>query len=696
MKLQHLAVIFIIIIMPISMVLSTYVNNLIDVSNKEAKYDALLLNSTYDAVRTYQMNTMNNSFADVYASRVRDINASVNSFFNSLATGMSVGAYTKNELNEYVPALLFTLYDGFYEYGPYDNYAKIEDGKLEYSKDNGNTEYGLKPYTYYSCEYKGSDYHLIVNYTLDNYISVMGTYNGNEYITGSGYYIDPNIIDNDSWDDAKKTVTIKHGGNNVVIEPEELGEFISAYDSVGIIVGSGPNSQKKILNQKTKFKYYNYINVNQVKYYWDDDPVEYPEDENYPNDKKEKNNSYSGIPIFRLKNNLKEYVSSVSDIERIAEHMEPFDDLTEVLESKKYINSPDDPINRITEKEYKEKVFEKFTHSDFRAEFKAHFKDINNYNYYKNAADFSGKIHDALKNITVSKNAENKYETIKTESFNKEYKIETSNGYREEGFKAHEKYSYTTPKVLDYREDGNDPELESSSFNQHRMDVIISCIEDRLSNSIANFNKYQSATYDYRMPSISEADWNKIANNVNAVAFLQGLVVGNYKFYNNYAVVADTKNKEFISKDAIYVQNTLQDNDKKESNYKTSSANYHTPGCKKFHKDNSRNVTGYRLIDYEVDSLSHEYSPVGVENGSLIELPKDEEVVNYYMQPGTGAYECIVSRNQDSWTYDELMKGTKNDRNDSNILSDEVRRAYISALAREKGAGYKNLSLLNY
>ena len=37
MKLQQLSVIFIIIILPIAIVLDTYVNNLIDVSNKQKK-----------------------------------------------------------------------------------------------------------------------------------------------------------------------------------------------------------------------------------------------------------------------------------------------------------------------------------------------------------------------------------------------------------------------------------------------------------------------------------------------------------------------------------------------------------------------------------------------------------------------------------------------------------------------------------
>ena len=43
MKLNQLSVIFIIIILPMSLVLSTYIGNLVDVSNQLSQYDALIL-----------------------------------------------------------------------------------------------------------------------------------------------------------------------------------------------------------------------------------------------------------------------------------------------------------------------------------------------------------------------------------------------------------------------------------------------------------------------------------------------------------------------------------------------------------------------------------------------------------------------------------------------------------------------------
>lgn len=723
MKIQHLAVIFIIIILPISMVISTYVNNLISVSNKQSEYDSILLNSTYDAVRAYQINTLNNEFASVSASRNRDLNASINSFFNSLATGVSSSAYTKTELNSYIPAILFTLYDGFYLYGPHENYAEITDrdiydfktGEKETKKipayktkrSDANTEYGLKPYTYYSCEYKGNDYHLIINYTLDNYIGVCGTVD-NKYITNSGYYIKPENVVVKPISDADDHIVEVSG---VTLRPERLGEYQQVYDSEII--------SKQRINKKSYHRYYNYINYNETKYYYDDLAQEairkWKNNDSTDINSLEAQNSTFGfdtnndnikddfIPIFAINNNKKEYIG--------------IDFLNELAEWRGCDQS--------------------------QLRDKTKFDDINYYNYYNEAQIFSRDIQPILSRIQLTKNQESgEYNEVLTESFNKVYEIETNDGVKAEEesdalkLKAHEKHNYDGKQVLDCNQPDNDPELETSDFNQHRMDVIISTVEDSLSDAIADFNVFQSNnTYSYRMPAITEDDWYKIANNVNIVSFMQGQVVGNYKYYNNYAIVTDTKNKEFISKNAIYVQDvipaTRSDNEliKRSGTIQEEAFNrvqttledlyqsdnegekHHYPGCVKFHQTASENVIGYRLIDYDVDSFLHDYKIIDRATGTTEketpeggDIPVDvvkTEVINSYMQSGTGGYECIISRNNTvDWSYDELMTGekqvarTQKQKDEVGDMNTEVRRAYISALAREKGASFKNFSML--
>jgi len=42
----------------------------------------------------------------------------------------------------------------------------------------------------------------------------------------------------------------------------------------------------------------------------------------------------------------------------------------------------------------------------------------------------------------------------------------------------------------------------------------------------------------YEMPAITMSDWDMVANQVTVISFMQGLSMGNYKYYNNYSVVA--------------------------------------------------------------------------------------------------------------------------------------------------------------
>ena len=114
MKIQYLAVIFVIIILPISLILSAYTQNHISTLNLQELYDSKLDTATYDAVKAFQLNTINNSTSDIQNSKIRDIEAAVNTFFNSIASNFNMVGYNSDILNKYVPALVFTMYDGIY------------------------------------------------------------------------------------------------------------------------------------------------------------------------------------------------------------------------------------------------------------------------------------------------------------------------------------------------------------------------------------------------------------------------------------------------------------------------------------------------------------------------------------------------------------------------------------------------------
>lgn len=90
MKIQNLAVIFIIIVLPISMILSSYTGNQVKTLRLQISYDSKLNNATYDALKAFQLNTMNSDTSDLANSKLRDIEASANTFFNSVASNFNM------------------------------------------------------------------------------------------------------------------------------------------------------------------------------------------------------------------------------------------------------------------------------------------------------------------------------------------------------------------------------------------------------------------------------------------------------------------------------------------------------------------------------------------------------------------------------------------------------------------------------
>lgn len=221
MKIQTLAVIFVIIMLPISLVLSVYTQNQMTTLNLQSKYDSRLIDSTYEAIKTFQINTLANSSSDVASSKIRDIEASVNSFFSSVANNFGLSEYNADTIKEYMPAIVYTLYDGYYIYSPYTNNINNINVKEDSSYQNKQTLQGLKPYVYYSCRYKvGSNSDFVITYSLDSYITIQGTING-AGVNKSGYLLD-NIIINGN--------TIKYR-NIEISSSENLQEYIANEES---------------------------------------------------------------------------------------------------------------------------------------------------------------------------------------------------------------------------------------------------------------------------------------------------------------------------------------------------------------------------------------------------------------------------------------------------------------------------------
>ena len=293
MGLDRLGILFIVIILPIALILNAYTNAQVDTLDMQLEYDSKLNACTADAVRTYQNNSLNEDASNLGDVRIGNINAAINVFFTSLSSNLNMSGYSRQFLQEYVPAIVFTMYDGYYVYSKYTNKINRDDYATQENADDINTYnrihnpgapevfpsyyygehregdrivsqqlYGLKPFVHYSCRYTKSggvnNYDFVVSYTLDNYITIQGIVDGKP-VDRSGYLID---IDNPNTTYNSSTGDFTYRG--VKIDKEQIL-------SENLII----NTEDEIHPQTKSYKYHK---VNGVKYYYDEGDPDDPSD----------------------------------------------------------------------------------------------------------------------------------------------------------------------------------------------------------------------------------------------------------------------------------------------------------------------------------------------------------------------------------------------------------------------------------
>lgn len=162
MKIQHYAIIFIIIILPFSIICKSTLDKKIDVLNEQTRINNALDTATSDAVDT--LIELNDEFYALYDGKTLDVTPAIakegiKSFFNTLAVNNTLPFtadenYAENYFSPYIPAIVVVAYDGFYIYS-------VED-------DGGEYKYVLSPKIPYAYEENG----YIINFTLGNAIKL--------------------------------------------------------------------------------------------------------------------------------------------------------------------------------------------------------------------------------------------------------------------------------------------------------------------------------------------------------------------------------------------------------------------------------------------------------------------------------------------------------------------------------------------
>ena len=207
-------------------------------------------------------------------------------------------------------------------------------------------------------------------------------------------------------------------------------------------------------------------------------------------------------------------------------------------------------------------------------------------------------------------------------------------------------------------------QYSDSNFNQHRKDVIRAIISISLSVAIKGFQRYSNSDEQFLMPKISEDDWELLENNICVATFLQGFKFGS-KSYNSYAVVPNNYTKEYVDENDIYLLTNNYEfakvNDKavQDLNLATKGSLGYYPGILKI---NTR-TRMYKNGLY--------YNPLCYNNSGT-------------WQPYLGTYTSIYGSSgiDDVSTVDMY-------RYVENKVSKEKKRAYYTALARERESSYK-------
>lgn len=178
MKLQHMIIIFLIIMLPLALIMSQYTSLQIDTLSAKTKCDTALLSATFDTMSAFELNTVNNKVSSVIGEEIRDLEAVISTFATSLSSNLGMSSASTDIVLSHVPAMVFGLYDGYYIYAQNDTGTGRE----------------LKPYVYYTKTYSRGSTNITISYSLDNYVSIYGVYNG-KTISESGYLIIPSDVE---------------------------------------------------------------------------------------------------------------------------------------------------------------------------------------------------------------------------------------------------------------------------------------------------------------------------------------------------------------------------------------------------------------------------------------------------------------------------------------------------------------------
>ena len=163
MKIQHWAIIFIIIILPISIICRNVISKKNLLLRDETRYNNIIDNATYDAVSQILEVSEELGYGKDIPMTEGVADAAIERFFNTLSVNFNLPIGRNNAeayFCQYIPAIIIVGYDGLYVYS--------------YEPTASGYDFVLKPKVPYAYTYTpaGSSKSVTVNFTLDNYVTM--------------------------------------------------------------------------------------------------------------------------------------------------------------------------------------------------------------------------------------------------------------------------------------------------------------------------------------------------------------------------------------------------------------------------------------------------------------------------------------------------------------------------------------------
>lgn len=581
MKLQGLSVFFCLIAVPIVLVMTYYIQAQVNTIALQMSYDTKLLDATHDSLVALEINTANEDLSNVSDSLRSIVKASTNIFVNTLATNLGMSNATKSSLQPYVPAMLFSLYDGYYIYAPtrvpvictddkgvalyvgsegvktaggsinglvkyqYDPTSDAETettaeedyGMLLYKLQNEDayvtavddsivefkTDYVLKSYVPYAARYKkGSTLDIQINYTLDNYINIYGSING-VYYTKSGYYTNNDIV----------SCTTSDGANIINYGDEELEKYCSDLSKQIVLVVKVDGTDYKITTTDT------YV-------YEPDGSIKYDENRN---------------PVVEGSSQGREAIK-----------------------------------------------------------------------YYLKSHAFSDWVRKSLGNDLLEGDIEERMSNEMEGLYN--HSIFGGDDSKVAETDLIVKFDGKTGKIFDPTQN---PESDDSVFASHKHDVMKNSMQYNLNLAMSSYNEMNMSSYSFNMPVVDEETWNRITSRVSVLSFMQGFNCG-LKTYNNYACVSSTNNEFTVLPEEIYYVGTPDGTITGESGLNDGNTQYHRINCPKFNEMLDAWTIGDDTIEKNISSFVSKE----IKYDKIYNMLNDAYEFDH---KNLACYTCIISRN---------------------------------------------------